>query len=129
MSSMNTNKSALHKDVEPVTACSHHHHPSSSTPSSQMDLLLAPSTPSEEEEVGEKGEECGLERRGRGNGKVALCWGKSVQKRKILADLASPCHGKEARGQQGCEHLDHKAQSGRVLEWDGGAGGVRGAIG
>ena len=63
-----------------------------------MDLLLAPSTPSEEEEEekeeeeegegegeegeeGEKGEECRLERRGGGNGKVALCWAKSVQKR------------------------------------------------
>ena len=45
-----------------------------------MDLLLALSTPSEEGE-GEKGEECRLKRRGRGNGKVALCWGKSVQKR------------------------------------------------
>ena len=28
-----------------------------------------------------KAEECRLERHGRGNGKVALCWGKSVQKR------------------------------------------------
>ena len=52
-----------------------------------------------------------------------------AKERKLLADLASLCHGKEARGQQGCEHLDHKAQSGRVLEWDGGAGGGRGAIG
>lgn len=49
--------------------------------------------------------------------------------RKILADLASLCHGKEARGQQGCEHLDDKAQSGRVLGWDGEAGGGRGTRG
>ena len=52
-----------------------------------------------------------------------------AKERKILADLASLCHGKEARGQEGCEHLDHKSQSGRLLEWDGGAGGGRGAIG
>lgn len=42
-----------------------------------------------------------------------------AKERKILADLASLCHGKEVRGQQGCEHLDHKAQSGRLLGWDG----------
>ena len=42
-----------------------------------------------------------------------------AQERKILADLASLYHGKEARGQQGCEHLDHKAQSYRLLGWDG----------
>ena len=52
-----------------------------------------------------------------------------AKERKILADLASLCHGKEARGQQGCERLDHKAQSGRLLGWVGGAGGGRGAIG
>ena len=52
-----------------------------------------------------------------------------AKERKILADLASPCHGKEARGQQGCEHLAHRAKSGRLLGWDGGAGGGRGAIG
>ena len=51
-----------------------------------------------------------------------------AKERKILADLASPCHGKEARGQQVCEHLDHKAQSGRVLEWGGLLGGLRGEI-
>ena len=45
-----------------------------------------------------------------------------AKERKILADLASLCHGKEVRGQQGCEHLDHKAQSGRLLGWDGGSG-------
>ena len=44
-----------------------------------------------------------------------------AKERKILADLASLCHGKEVRGQQGCEHLDHKAQSGRLLGWDGGS--------
>jgi len=42
-----------------------------------------------------------------------------AKERKILADLSSPCHGKDARGQQVFEHLDHKAQSGRVLEWGG----------
>ena len=42
-----------------------------------------------------------------------------AKERKILADLASLCHGKEVRGQQVCEHLDHKAQSGRVLERGG----------
>ena len=52
-----------------------------------------------------------------------------AKERKILADLASPCHGKEARGQQGCEHLAHRAKSGRLLGWDGGAGGGTGAIG
>ena len=45
-----------------------------------------------------------------------------AKERKILADLASLCHGKEVRGQQGCEHLDQKAQSGRLLGWDGGSG-------
>ena len=42
-----------------------------------------------------------------------------AKERKILADLASLCHGKEVRGQQVCAHLDHKAQSGRVLERGG----------
>ena len=45
-----------------------------------------------------------------------------AKERKILADLVSLCHGKEVRGQQGCEHLDHKPQSGRLLGLDGGWG-------
>lgn len=52
-----------------------------------------------------------------------------ARERQILADLASLCHGKEAKGQQDCEHVCHKAQSSRVLGWDGAAGCGRGAIG
>ena len=51
-----------------------------------------------------------------------------AKERKILADLASPCHGKEASGQQVCGNLNHKAQSGRVLEWGGCLGDLRGEI-
>ena len=52
-----------------------------------------------------------------------------AKERQILADLASLCHRKEAKGEQVCEHVRHKAQSSRVLGWDGAAGGGRGAIG
>ena len=55
--------------------------------------------------------------------------GDPGKERQILADLASLCHGKEAKGQQCCEHVRHKAQSSRVLGWDGAAGCGRGAIG
>ena len=51
-----------------------------------------------------------------------------AKERQILADLASLCHGKEAKGQQGSEHVACKAQSTRVLGWDGAAGGGRGSI-
>ena len=51
-----------------------------------------------------------------------------ANERQILADLASLCHGKEAKGQQGCEHVGCKAQSARVLGWDGAAGGGRGSL-
>ncbi|CAM9212696.1 unnamed protein product, partial [Rangifer tarandus platyrhynchus] len=49
-----------------------------------------------------------------------------AKERQKRADLVSLCHGKEAKRQQGCEHMHHKAQSSRVLGWDGAAGGVPG---
>ena len=51
-----------------------------------------------------------------------------AKERQILADLASLCHGKEAKGQQDSEHVGCKAQSARVLGRDGPAGGGRASI-
>ena len=47
---------------------------------------------------------------------------------KILCDLASSCHGKEARA-QGFEHLAHSAQSCSLLERDWGTGSGTDGIG
>lgn len=71
-----------------------------------MDLLLAPSTPSEEEE--EKGEDWRLERRGRGHGKV----GKSAQKREKARLIWLLCAvGRRQKGSKGVSAwmIRHKA--------------------
>ena len=47
---------------------------------------------------------------------------------KILCDLTSTCHGKEARGQR-FEHLAHSAQSSSLLERDWGTGSGTDGIG
>ena len=64
-----------------------------------------------------------------GMGMSPAAGGDPCKERQILADLAALCHGNEAKGQQGCEHMHHKAQSNRVLGWEGAAGRGRGAIG
>ena len=51
-----------------------------------------------------------------------------AKERKILCDLASACHGKEARG-QGFDHLAHSAQSSSLLERDWGTGSGTDGIG
>ena len=52
-----------------------------------------------------------------------MLWEFRAKERKILCDLASACHGKEARG-QGFEYLAHSAESSRLKglgngKWDG----------
>lgn len=85
-----------------------------------MDLLLAPPTPFEEEEEGEgeKGEERRLERRGRGSGKVALRWGKSLPKREKYWLISLLCAmGRRQEDSKGVSTwtIKHKA----VGSWDG----------